>query len=66
MKTTVKVEGMSCDGCRMGVTRALLRVPGVKAAEVSLQKKEAVVEHDDSVSPAALRAAVEQAGFKVP
>ena len=64
MKTVIKVEGMSCNGCRMGVTKALLRLPGVKSAEVSLEKKEAAVEHEASVSPAALKAAVDQAGFK--
>ncbi len=64
MKTVIKVEGMSCNGCRMSVTNALLRVPGVKSAEVSLERKEAAVEHEASVSPAALKAAVDQAGFK--
>lgn len=64
MKTVIKVKGMTCGGCRMAVTNALKRVPGVASAEVSLEKGEAEVEYDEKkAAPGDLRAAVEKAGF---
>ncbi|MDD2803944.1 MAG: heavy-metal-associated domain-containing protein [Elusimicrobiales bacterium] len=65
MKTVIKIQGMSCAGCRAGVENALKRVPGVLAVEVSLERAEAAVEHDEKkAAPVDLRAAVEKAGFK--
>lgn len=65
MKTVMKIQGMSCNGCRTGVENALKRVPGVLNAEVSLERAEAVVEHDEKkAAPGDLRAAVAKAGFK--
>jgi copper chaperone CopZ len=42
-KVTLKVEGMECKACVKTVRKALLKVPGVKAAEVRLVDKEAMV-----------------------
>lgn len=65
MKTVIKIQGMSCSGCQAGVENALRRVPGVVSAEVSLERAEAVVEHDEKkAAPVDLRAAVAKAGFK--
>ena len=64
MKIIVKVDGMSCGGCRSSVENALKRVPGVRSVDVSLEKKEAVVEFDETKASASdLRSAVEQAGY---
>ncbi|MDR1424058.1 MAG: heavy-metal-associated domain-containing protein [Azoarcus sp.] len=64
---TIKVEGMSCGGCVRNVTRALEALPGVAAAQVSLEGASATVQYDPArVDAAALRAAVEGAGFDVP
>ena len=64
---TLKVEGMSCGGCVRNVTAALQAVPGVATVEVSLERGEARVGFDaGSVELAALREAVEAAGFDVP
>lgn len=65
MKTVIKVQGMSCGGCRAAVEGALRKVPGVLSAAVSLEKAEAAVEYDEKkAAPAELRAAIENAGFK--
>lgn len=65
MKTTIKIEGMSCDGCRRGAESALKRVPGVLSAAVSLEKGEAQVEYDEKKAALAdLKAAVAAAGFR--
>jgi copper ion binding protein len=66
MKTTLFIEGMSCEHCVKHVTEALGSVSGVKKAKVNLKAGKADVEHSDSVSVDALKAAVLEAGFKVP
>ncbi|MDR2176785.1 MAG: copper ion binding protein [Treponema sp.] len=65
MKTTLKIEGMSCDHCVKHVTKALEELSGVKSAAVSLEEKSAVVDHEDAVTLAAMKAAVEEAGYEV-
>jgi copper chaperone len=42
--TTLKVTGMTCNHCVMAVTKALKSVSGVEAADVSLEKAQAVVQ----------------------
>lgn len=65
MKTVIKIQGMTCGGCRASAEGALRRVPGVISADVSLEAGEAVVEYDEKkAAPADLRAAVEKAGFR--
>lgn len=44
-RTALNIEGMTCNHCVQAVTKALQQVEGVSSAEVSLEKKEAVVEH---------------------
>lgn len=62
---TLKINGMTCQGCVRSVTRVLEALPGVTAARVSLERAEAVVEHDPArTSAAALRAAVAGAGYE--
>jgi len=64
--TTLHIDGMTCGGCVASVTRVLSRLLGVASANVSLEKAQAVVEHDAATAPlTALRAAVEDAGFSV-
>ncbi|MDR0583989.1 MAG: copper ion binding protein [Treponema sp.] len=65
MKTTLKIEGMSCDHCVRHVGNALKGLEGVRSAEVDLQKKTAQVEHAEGVSLDALKAAVSEAGYEV-
>jgi copper ion binding protein len=66
MKTTIKIEGMSCDHCVAHVTEALKEISGVSSVTVSLKDKNAVVEHADSVGLETLRAAVTEAGYEAP
>jgi copper chaperone len=64
---TIKVEGMSCGGCVRNLTGVLQALPGVAAADVSLEAGEARVRFDtEAVSLAQLRQAVEDAGFDCP
>lgn len=63
MITTLRVSGMTCNGCRKHVDAALRGVTGVTAVEVDLPTGQAKVVHDE-VSTEALVAAVEQAGYQ--
>jgi len=62
--TELKIEGMTCGHCVRGVTQALQGVSGVQHAEVSLQEGNAIVTHDGSATLDALRAAVEEEGYR--
>ncbi|MDR0600883.1 MAG: copper ion binding protein [Treponema sp.] len=64
MKTTLNIEGMSCEHCVKHVTEALEEMAGVSSAKVNLKKKNAVVVHGDSVSLDAMKAAVKEAGYE--
>lgn len=64
--TTIRVSGMTCQGCVRSVTRVLQAVPGVAAVDVSLEKGEAELRFDPARAGAPeFRKAVEDAGFEV-
>ncbi|MDR1059088.1 MAG: cation transporter [Treponema sp.] len=65
MKTTLKIEGMSCEHCVKHVTEALKAVRGVKSAKVSLKEKSAVVDHGEEANLALMKDAVTEAGYEV-
>ena len=64
MKTILQIEGMSCDHCVQHVKEALESVAGVTSAKVSLKENSAAVEHEANMNLTALKAAVEEAGYK--
>ena len=64
MKKVMVIEGMSCGHCSARVEKALNAIDGV-SAKVDLEKKEAAIELSGTVDDAALKAAVEEAGYKV-
>ena len=60
---TYTVAGMTCDHCRMAVTKELTAVGGVETVDVDLDSKLVTVTGvnlDDS----AMRAAIEEAGYE--
>ena len=62
---TLKVGGMTCQGCAGSVTRVLEGLKGVASAEVSLDAAQAKVTFDPAqVDLAHLKAAIEQAGYE--
>lgn len=65
MTRVLSVPDMSCGHCKATVEKALLVLDGVKQASVDLDAKTVSVEHADSVSEEALRAAVIEAGYSV-
>lgn len=63
-KQTLKISGMTCDGCVRSVTRVLERVDGVEGVAVSLEAETASVDVGADVEVGALVGAVERAGFE--
>ena len=62
-QATLKITGMTCDKCVAGVKNSLTKLNGVKTADVSLDKGQAVVTFDAAkVTTDKLIAAVGKAG----
>ena len=64
MELTLKVEGMMCPKCENRTKKALESVAGVEKAVVSHTEGTAVVT-GEALDAAVLKAAVEEAGYKV-
>ena len=61
---TIDVDGMTCASCVARVEKALLKVPGVIAAEVNLTTEQAQVRlAAREIDMAAVLRAVERAGY---
>ena len=59
------VVGMTCGHCVSSVTEEVSAVPGVSAVDVDLESGGLTVTSDAPVDEAAVRAAVEEAGYSV-
>jgi Cu+-exporting ATPase len=59
----LQVTGMTCASCVSRVEKALLKVPGVVSASVNLATEKATVQARSTVTLAALKTAVERAGY---
>ncbi len=61
----LKITGMHCEGCAMGITRQVQKVKGVKTAKIDHAKSLGTIEYDPSAcKPADLLAAVKKSGYK--
>ncbi|QSB47668.1 copper chaperone CopZ [Parageobacillus toebii] len=66
MTTTLQVQGMTCNHCKMAVTNALQELEGVNRVEVHLDKGTVDVDFDETkVSIAQLKEAIEEQGYDV-
>ncbi|MEN3363622.1 MAG: P-type Cu+ transporter [Burkholderiales bacterium] len=61
---TFKVDGMTCASCVSRVEKALQKVPGVAEASVNLATEKAQVRSTGIVTPEALIAAIQKAGYE--
>ena len=62
-KTTLKIEGMMCEGCVKSVKESLERTDKVRSVDVNLKKGTATVEHDGATDEVLIKAVVD-AGFR--
>ena len=65
MEKTLNIEGMVCMNCVKHVDKALREIKGVQDVAVSLENKSAQVQLSQDVADAALKAAIEDAGYEV-
>lgn len=61
----IKVTGMSCEHCSSAVTRALSALDGISGVRVDLPSGEVTYEADGSADMDTIRAAIENAGFRL-
>jgi len=59
---TYRVDGMSCDHCKVAVTGEVSRVSGVRSVDVDLETKLVRVQ-GAGVDAAAVVAAIDEAGY---
>lgn len=62
---TIKVKGMSCNHCKMAVTKALSGLEGVSDVAVSLEKGEASFSASVAIDPEVLKKVIHKAGFEL-
>ena len=65
MKQTWTVTGMTCGHCVQSVTEEVSAVPGAEEVDVDLASGRLTVSSDQPLDDAAVRAAVEEAGYQV-
>ncbi len=65
MEKKVLIEGMMCEHCEARVKKALEAVDGVESADVSKDRKDAIVTLSKDVADEALKAAVEAHDYQV-
>lgn len=65
VETSLSITGMTCAACSTSVTNALLQLPGVKKASISVMTDGGIVTHLSSVKISDIKTAVEDCGFDV-
>ena len=66
IRKILNVEGMSCDHCKMAVTKAVSSLEGVGSVEVSLENNTATVEFEESkLSLETIKQAIRAQGYGV-
>jgi copper chaperone len=62
----LRVTGMTCGGCENAVTRTLMKLGGVESVSASHTAQSVRVDYrSESVTPAAIRSAIETLGYHV-
>ena len=63
---SIDVQGMTCQGCIVSVTRVLMALPGVEEVSVVLRPGTATVAYDPArTDVSALKTAIRDAGYDV-
>jgi copper chaperone len=63
---TLGISGMTCGGCVRSVSKVLKALDGVAKADVSLDKRSAVVDYDPGkLGVEQLKRTIEEAGYEV-
>jgi copper chaperone len=65
IEATYPVSGMTCDHCVRAVQSEVGKVPGVASVLVDLGSGSVTVVSEEPVDPAAVKAAIEEAGYEL-
>jgi copper chaperone len=65
MNTTIKVNGMSCSHCENAVKSAAIKIDGVSSVLVDLKSGNVEITHNETVSIANVKEAIEEQGYDV-
>jgi len=63
--TTITVQGMTCGHCVAAVRHEVGLIPGVTGVDVDLDSGAVAIASDGDLDPAAVAAAVDEAGYEV-
>ena len=65
IKTTIPIEGMSCNACVANIKKELKSLEGLENVEVSLQHRNATVFYEEgTISPLQIQQAINEIGYK--
>lgn len=62
---TISVAGMSCGHCAASVQDEVGQIPGVTSVQVDVPSGTVVIDSASQVETAAIRSAVEEAGYRL-
>ncbi len=62
-KTTLKTQGINCQGCATAARSAVEKLTGVTQVQFDLPEKTVTVTHDTVVDPAEVARALTRAGY---
>ena len=64
-KTTIPIEGMSCNACVANIKKELKSLEGLENVEVSLQHRNATVFYEEgTITPGQIQDAINEIGYK--
>ena len=63
-KIILKIEGMSCSACSIGLEKYLKKQVGIIDASVNLVMAEALITYEDNLTEVDLNKMIKDAGFK--
>ncbi len=65
-QVSFKVPGMSCEHCKMAITKAIDQLEGVQSVEIDLGRKLVNVTYEETkINPTELEKAINNAGYEV-
>ncbi len=62
---TIKIKGMSCNHCKMAVSRALSAIDGIENVQVDLESETASYDETRPVEMAVVAQVIKKAGYDV-
>ncbi len=64
-KNKFNVEGIHCGSCVSKIEKGLALIDGIETSTIDKDSGEVITEAQDSVSPMAIKSAIEELGFTV-